>query len=258
MGKMNNEVIKMAVSHRGAISFGLVHIPVALYTATQDNDVRFNQLCKTDNSRVKYKKVCAGCGKEATTDEIIKGFEYEKDKYVVVTDEEFERIKTEKDKSLQILIFTDISAIPPIYYEKTYHIIPEAGGEKAFALLRQAMKEENKVAVAKTVLGTKETLLAIMPTEDGMLIQTMFFDNEIKDLPKDYARPDVNPDELTIAKQLISTMTKPFQSEQYHDEYQERLRGLISDKIAGKEIVSATQEGDATNIISLMDAIKGF
>lgn len=150
----------MAVSHKGAISFGLVHIPVALHTATQDNDIRFNQLCKSDHSRVRYKKVCSGCGKEATEDEIVKGFAYEKDQYVVVTDEEFERIKTEKDRSLQIIHFTDLSTIDPVYYEKSYHVVPEAGGEKAFSLLWRAMKEENKVAIAKTVMGVSETLLA--------------------------------------------------------------------------------------------------
>ena len=176
----------MAVSHKGAISFGLVHIPVALHTATQDNDVRFNQLCKSDHSRVRYKKVCSGCGKEAAEDEIVKGFAYEKDQYVVVTDEEFERIKTEKDRSLQIIHFTDLSSIDPVYYEKSYHVVPEAGGEKAFALLWRAMREENKVAVAKTVMGVSETLLAIMPTDTGLLIEKMYYKDEIKVLPREY------------------------------------------------------------------------
>ena len=106
----------MAVSHKGAISFGLVHIPVALYTATQDNDIHFNQLCKEDMSRVRYKKVCAGCGKEVGPKDIIKGFEYGQDQYVVVTEEDFEKIKTEKDRSIQILQFTDLTSIRPIYY----------------------------------------------------------------------------------------------------------------------------------------------
>ena len=229
----------MAVSHKGAISFGLVHIPVALYTATQDNDIRFNQLCKSDNSRVRYKKICSGCGKEATSDEIIKGFEYEPGQYVVVTDEEFERIKTDKDRSLQILHFTDLSSIAPIYYDKTYHAVPEKGGEKAFALLREAMLQEGKVAIARTVMGTKETLLAILPTQEGLLAQTMFFADEIKEIPK----------------QLIGAMDKPFEPEIYHDEYQQRLKELIADKIAGKEIVAPkTQKQD--NVISLMDALQ--
>ena len=245
----------MAVSHKGAISFGLVHIPVALYTATQDNDIRFNQLCKSDNSRVRYKKICSGCGKEATSDEIIKGFEYEPGQYVVVTDEEFERIKTDKDRSLQILHFTDLSSIAPIYYDKTYHAVPEKGGEKAFALLREAMLQEGKVAIARTVMGTKETLLAILPTQEGLLAQTMFFADEIKEIPKTYERPEVNEAELSVAKQLIGAMDKPFEPEIYHDEYQQRLKELIADKIAGKEIVTPkTQKQDT--VISLMDALQ--
>ena len=143
----------MAVSHKGAISFGLVHITVSLYTATQDHDIHYNQLCKGDMSRVRYKKVCAGCGKEVGPKDIIKGFEYGQDQYVVVTEEDFEKIKTEKDRSIQIMHFTDLSSIRPIYYDKTYHVLPDAGGEKAFELLRVAMKDQQKIGIAKTFMG---------------------------------------------------------------------------------------------------------
>ena len=245
----------MAVSHKGAISFGLVHIPVALHTATQDNDVRFNQLCKSDHSRVRYKKVCSGCGKEAAEDEIVKGFAYEKDQYVVVTDEEFERIKTEKDRSLQIIHFTDLSSIDPVYYEKSYHVVPEAGGEKAFALLWRAMREENKVAVAKTVMGVSETLLAIMPTDTGLLIEKMYYKDEIKVLPREYVGAVVSDAELAVVVQLIGALDRPFQPELYHDEYQARLRALIQDKIAGREIVAPAEEKPG-NIIDLMSALQ--
>ncbi len=245
----------MAVSHKGAISFGLVHIPVALYTATQDNDIHFNQLCKDDHSRVRYKKTCASCGKEVKSDDIVKGFEYDKDKYVIVTDEDFEKIKTEKDRSIQILLFTDLSSIRPIYYDKTYHAVPEAGGEKAYELLRKAMLEEGKVAVGKTIMGNKETLLTIIPTEDGMLFETMFFANEIKALPKEYAKPQINDAELDMAKKLIGSLKKTFEPTEYKDEYQERLKELISQKIAGKEIVAA-KDTEESNVIDLMEALK--
>ncbi|MBN7772382.1 Ku protein [Clostridium aminobutyricum] len=246
----------MAVSsHKGAISFGLVHIPVALYTATQDNDIHFNQLCKQDNSRVRYKKVCAGCGKEVSSGDIIKGFEYDKDKYVIVTDEDFEKIKTEKDRSLQILHFADLKTIQPVYYDKTYHAVPETGGEKAFELLRTAMLQENKVAIAKTVMGNSETLLCIIPTENGILIEKMFYQDEIKEIPKSYARPELNEGELTMAKTLIESMAKPFEPSLYKDEYQERLRVLIEDKINGKEIIAAKQESGG-NVIDLMEALQ--
>jgi DNA end-binding protein Ku len=247
--------MKMAVSHKGAISFGLVYIPVALYTATQDNDVHFNQLHKEDHSRIRYKKTCAHCGKEVTTDDIIKGFEYDKDKYVIVTDDDFEKIKTEKDKTIQILHFADLDTINPIYYEKSYQTIPETGGEKAFELLRTAMKQENKVAIAKTVMGNKETLLAIIPAQDNILVSTMFFEDDIKELPKSFVKPELNEAELTMAKTLIESMVKPFDPAIYKDEYQERLRDLIEQKIAGKEIVAAKEE-EPSNVIDLMDALK--
>lgn len=245
----------MAVSHKGAISFGLVHIPVSLYTATQDNDIHFNQLHEVDHQRIRYKKVCGHCGQEVGTKDIVKGYEYDKDQYVVMTDDDFEKIKTEKDKSIQILHFANLNQISPIYYDKTYHAVPDVGGDKAFELLRKAMMDEQKIAIGKTVMGNSETLLAIIPREDGMLIEKMFYVEEIKELPKEYSRPEINEAELTMAKTLISTMDKPFEPAAYKDEYQERLKDLIAQKIAGKEIVVAKDEPE-NNVINLMDALK--
>lgn len=172
-----------------------------------------------------------------------------------MTDDDFEKIKTEKDRSIQILHFTDLDNIRPIYYDKTYHAVPETGGEKAFQLLREAMRQEGKVAVAKTVMGQKETMLSIIPTDDGVLIETMFFYDEIKDIPKDYTRPEVNEAELNMAKQLISSMNQTFEPELYKDEYQERVKELIATKIAGKEVV-ASQPQEESNVIDLMEALK--
>ena len=245
----------MAVSHRGAISFGMVHIPVGLYTATQDNDILFNQLCKEDGSRVKYKKVCSGCGKEIGAGDIVKGFEYEKGKYVTLTDDDFEKAKSKKDKTIHILHFTDLQNIRPIYYDKTYHAVPEQGGDKAFELLHRAMKEENKVAVAKTVMGTKEKLLALIPTEDGILVETLFFAEEVKEVPKELGHPQVQEAELTMAKTLINAMVQPFQPEQYHDEYKAKLWEIINKKIQGKEIM-APAENIQVNVIDIMEALK--
>lgn len=244
----------MAVSHKGAISFGLVFIPVKLYTATQDNDIKFNQLHKGDNSRIRYKKVCSHCGKEVTTNDIVKGFEYGDDKYVVVTDDDFEKIKTEKDKSIQILHFANLDQISPVYYDKTYHAVPETGGEKAFELLRSAMMDEQKIAICKTVMGTQETLLAVIPREEGILIEKMFYPDEIKDLPT-YSKTDIDEAELKMAKVLIKSMESPFEPALYKDEYQVRLKEVIEQKIEGKEIVAAASEPES-NIINLMDALK--
>lgn len=247
----------MAVSHKGAISFGLVHIPVSLYTATQDNDISFNQLHKEDHARIRYKKTCGHCGIEVTTKDIVKGFEYDKDHYVIMTDDDFENIKTEKDKTIQILHFANLNQISPVYYDKTYHAVPNTGGEKAFELLRTAMIEEQKVAIGKTVMGNSETLLVIIPREDGIIIEKMFYEDEIKELPKTYTKTEVNEDELKMAKTLISSMDKPFEPAMYKDEYQEKLKEVIEKKIAGKEVVAAaTSEEPRSNVINLMDALK--
>lgn len=245
----------MPVSQRTVISFGLVAIPIALYTATQDNDIHFNQLHKEDQSRIRYKKTCAHCGKEVGAGDIIKGYEYDKDQYVVVTDDEIEKIKSEKEKSIQILHFAQLDQISPVYYDKTYQAVPEAGGEKAFELLRAALMAEQKVAIGKTVLGTKDTLMAIIPRENGVLISTMFYDAEIKELQKSYNRPEPSEQELAMAKTLINSMDTPFEPEKYQDEYQGKLRKLIEDKIAGREVVAAKSEG-AGNVIDLMEALK--
>lgn len=245
----------MAAAHKGAISFGLVHIPVALHTATQDDDIHFNQLCKEDGSQIKYKKVCSHCGKEVAAQDIVKGFEFEKGKYVTMTEEDFEKAKTPKDRTIQILHFADLSSIRPIYFDKTYHAVPESGEDKAYELLCKAMLEESKVAIAKTVIGQSEKLLCLIPTEKGILIETLFFYSEVKEMPKEPAHPALSDAELTMAKTLVNSMVQDFQPEQYHDEYQQRLRQIIEAKINGQEITQG-QEDDASNIINIMEALQ--
>lgn len=243
------------VSRKSVITFGMVAIPIAMITTTQDKDIHFNQLHKEDNSRIRYKKTCAHCGKEITSQDIVKGFEYDKDKYVVITDEEIEKIKTEKEKSIQILHFAQLNQISPIYYEKTYQAVPEPGGEKAFELLRTALMGEQKIAIGKTVMGTRDTLMAIIPREEGVLISTMFYADEIKELQKQYNKPEVSDEELNMAKVLINSMDTPFDPSKYKDEYQTRLRTLIETKISGKEIVAAEPDKES-KVIDLMEALK--
>ena len=246
----------MAVAHKLVISWGLVAIPIAMYTATQDNDIHFNQLHKGTMERIQYKKTCPHCGTEVKPEDIVKGYQYDKDHYVIVTDDELEKIKTEKEKSIQILHFAQLNQVSPVYYDKTYQAIPEAGGEKAFELFRRALMEEQKIAIGKTILGTRGTLLAIIPREDGMLISTMFYETEIKALPKNYNKPEIAEAELKMAKTLIASMDTPFNPAAYQDEYQVKLKELIEKKINGQEIVTAQPEGQQGNVIDLMDALK--
>lgn len=245
----------MAVSHKGAISFGLVHIPVSLYTAASENSISFNQLHKKCKNRIKYKKVCPICDEEVSADDIVKGYQYQKDSYVVMNDDDFEKIKTEKDKSINIIHFANKSEIQPVYYDKSYYVTPDAGGDKAYELLRYAMESENKIAIAKTVLGTKQTLLAIMPSKDSLVIETMFYYDEIKALPKTISKPALNESEISMAKMLINNMTKAFEPELYHDEYQEKLKQAIEQKINGDEIVPA-QTAQRRGVFDLMEALK--
>lgn len=243
------------VSRKSVITFGMVAIPIAMSTTTQDNDIHFNQLHKEDNSRIRYKKACAHCGKEIAAGDIVKGYEYDKDKYVVITDEEIEKIKTEKEKSIQILHFAQLNQISPVYYEKTYQAMPQAGGEKAFELLRAALMGEQKIAIGKSVMGTKDTLMAIIPREEGIIISTMFYADDIKALQQQYLKPEVSEQELNMAKTLINSMDTPFDPSKYKDEYQIKLRALIETKISGEEIVAPEHENTG-KVIDLMDALK--
>ena len=245
----------MAVAHKGSISMGLVLIPIGMYKATVDNDIHFNQLDKESKARVRYKKYCSHCGKEVGSKDIVKGYEYEKGRYVVMTDEELEKIKTKKDRTIHIIQFAKMSEVDMAYYEKDYYAVPDAGAEKAYELLRQSMLSLKKVAIAKTVMGTNEKLLVLYPTKEGITVKTLFFHDEIAAVPKTVPKMKLDENELSMAKMLIENMTKPFVAEDYHDEYQERLRAAIMKKIEGQEIVSEDTGGTA-NVIDLMDALQ--
>jgi len=253
--KKEGRFLYMAVAHKGSISMGLVLIPVGLYKTTVDNDIHFNQLDKESKARIKYKKYCSHCNKEVGPDDIIKGYEYEKGKYVVMTDDDLEKIKTRKDKTIHILQFAKIAEIDPIYYERDYYAIPDTGAEKAYGLLRQALSSQKKVAIAKTVMGTNEKLIALYPNKEGMLAKTLYYYDEIADIPKQIPKVSPDKDELEMAKMLVENMTKPFRAEDFQDEYQARLREAIMKKIQGKEIVSADTEAPG-NVIDLMEALQ--
>lgn len=245
----------MAVAHKGSISMGLVLIPVGLYKTTVDNDIHFNQLCRESKQRIQYKKYCRHCDTEVTSDDIIKGYEYEKGKYVVMTNEELEKLKTKKDKTIHILQFAKISEVNMIYFEKDYYAVPDSGAEKAYELLRQSLLAEKKVAIAKTVMGTSEKLLVLYPTKNGIIVKTLFYEDEIASMPKSVPKMKLDENELNMAKLLIQNMTKPFEAAAYRDEYQARLREAIMKKIQGQEIV-AVDSGEPSNVIDLMEALQ--
>lgn len=255
--QIKDEVINMAIAHKGAISFGLVHIPIQLFRTTQDNEISFNQLCKDTKERVKYKKYCPNCEKELKPVDIVKGYQYEKDKYVVMTNEEIEELKVEKDRTISILHFTKLADVDAIYYEKNYYAIPEKHAEKAYELLLKAMRKQGVVAIAKTVIGTKETLLALCPEEEGILVKTLFYKDEIASLPKDILHPKVQKAEQEMAEQLIKSMTSPYDPDKYYDTFQEKLKDAIEAKINGNEVIHSTSSQSKNDSpIDLMEALK--
>lgn len=240
---------------KGAIAFGLVYIPVELFAATQDDAVRFNQLAKDSMKRVRYVKTCPDCKRELGPDDIVRGYQYEKGKYVVVSDEELDAIKTDADRSMKIVQFTSMDEVPPIYFEKPYQVVAQPGGEKPLELLRLAMVEEGKIAIGTTVLGNSETPIALIPYEDDLVMMTLHYQSEVKDIPKTLAHPEVADAELDMAKRLVESMSEPFDPARFKNEYQEKLMGLIQDKIAGKQIVAAQPSAQPSNVIDLMDAL---
>ena len=244
----------MAYSYKGSISFGLVYIPVTLHNSIKENDIGFNMIDKKTMSRVKYKKTCADCeGREVKQEDIVKGYEYEEGKYGIFEESDFEKIKTKKDKNITIERFVKLDEVDPLYFDRPYYVNP-TGAEKAFAVLLTAMEQEHKAAIAKTVLGTKETLILIRAKDGQMLLNTLFFEDEVTKNPAKDIKEKGSPAELKMAKAIIDGMTGEFNPEEYKDEYREKVQQAIEQKIAGKEIVSP-KEKNVTTVANLMDAL---
>lgn len=245
----------MAYSYKGAITFGLVYIPITLQLSIKENDIGFNMLEKKTQSRVKYKKTCVDCNnKEVKNEDIVKGYQYEKDKYVIFTNEDFEKLKTPKDKNITIEQFVDLDEIDPIYYDKAYYVKP-TGADKAYHVLLKAMESEKKAGIAKTVLGTKETLILLRVRNGQMLVNTLYFYDEVQKLPE-IKKPKLAKQEVDLAKNLINQMTAPFKAEKYKDEYYARIKKAIKRKISGNEIVETKEEKSPVRVINLMDALQ--
>lgn len=245
----------MAYSYKGAIAFGLVYIPIQLSLSVKENDIGFNMIEKNTKSRVKYKKTCVDCNdKEVKNEDIVKGYQYEKGKYVIFTDKDFEKIKTQKDRNITIQQFVNLSEVDPIYFDKAYYVTPK-GAEKAFNVLLLAMEKENKAGIAKTVLGTKETLVLLRVNNGKMLVNTLYFHNEIQKAPE-VKKSKLEKREIELAVSLINQMTTEFKPEKFKDEYNEKLKKAIKQKISGNEIVESKEPQAPPNVINLMEALQ--
>ncbi|MGQ0678372.1 MAG: non-homologous end joining protein Ku [Actinomycetota bacterium] len=242
---------------KGAITFGLITIPVGLYSAIEEKDFRFNQLHSKDSGRIKYKRVCSECGEEVPYDEIVKGYEFEKGNYVVFTEQELEAIPADSIKAVDIVSFVPLEQIDPIYFQKAYYLAPEPTGIKAYKLLEKALSEAGKVGLAKITLREKERLATLRVNDGVFILETMHWPDEIR--PPEFQELDKNvelrPQELAMAQSLIENLSDSFDPQQFHDAYRERLEQAVQAKVDGQQI-AAPAEKEPTQILDLMEALK--
>ena len=242
---------------KGAISFGLVTIPVAVYPATEEKTLRFNQLHDEDMGRIRQKRVCEKDGEIVDYEHIVKGYEYEKDRYVVLTDEDFDKVPVESSRAIDIVQFVDLDEIDPVLYKKSYYLAPEETGAKAYALLREALSQDNKVGIAKVSFRDKEHLAALRFKDDAFVLETMYWPDEIR--AADFGDVDVNvkvrAQELEMARQLIANLTSEWNPDEFADEYREALMRIIEAKINGEEVETVEAQPTA-KVVDLMEALK--
>jgi DNA end-binding protein Ku len=246
---------------KGSISFGLVNIPIALYPATRREEFKFRLLRKSDLSPVSYKRVAEKDGKEVTWDQIVKGYEYEKGKYVVLKDEDFERVDLEATQTVDIQDFVDQEEIDPIFFYKPYYLEPQKGGDKAYALLRDALKDSNKVGIAKVVIKTRQYLAGVKPEDGVLVLELMHFADELADPGKLHVpkKTEVGKREMNMAKSLIDSMSSKWNPEKYRDDYREALMEVIEEKVetGGKEIEEKPKKArKPTKVIDLVSVLQ--
>jgi DNA end-binding protein Ku len=242
---------------KGAISFGLVTIPVRVYGATEEKTLRFNQLHAPDGGRIRYKRVCSVDGEEVDFADIVKGYEYEKDRYVLLTDEELASLPVSTTKAIEIERFVEAEEIDPIYFQKAYYLVPEGTGVKAYHLLREAMSDDGKVALAKVAFRDKEHLATLRLRDNVFVLETMYWPDEIRTPNFDVLDESVElrPQEIRMAQSLIDSLTDAFKPDEFHDEYRAALEELVQKKIQGEEI-TYTEEAEPSKVVDLMEALR--
>ena len=240
---------------KGHLTFGLISIPVRMFAAARGERVSFNQLHKVCHSRIKQPTFCPVCNRNVERSEIVKGYEYEKDQYVLFNEEELDKIEPPSAKVMEILEFVKLNEIDPLYLDASYYVTPEDAGVKAYSLLMQAMKETGYGAIAKLTMHQREHIVIIRPGAKTMTLHTMFYSNEIRAAETVPENVEVKEPEKKLAEQLIQSLAVPFQPQKYRDEYSDSVRAMIAAKLAGKEVAEAPQPHMAP-VIDLMEALK--
>jgi len=243
----------------GTISFGLVSIPVRMYTAASSAGVAFNMLHAKCGSRIRQQTFCPQCNTTVDRAELVRGYEFAKEQYVRVSEEELKALEGEASKIIDIAEFVPLDKVDPIYFEKTYYLGPDKGGEKAYRLLADAMASSERVALAKLVLRGKESLVLIRAAQGGLMLHTMYFADEVRSFGEidKGASAKIRDGELALAQQLIDGLSNPeFEPDRYADEYRQRVLDLIQSKVEGKEITTAGPPVQRAQVIDLMEALK--
>ena len=243
----------------GTISFGLVSIPVKMYTAASPAGVSFNQLHAKCGNRLRQQMFCPVDNEVVDRSQIVKGYEFQKDQYVRFTDEEIKSLEGEASRVIDIAEFVPLSSVDPIYFEKTYYLGPDKGGEKPYRLLADAMAKTEQVALAKFVMRGKESLVLIRPAQGGLMLHTMYFADEVRDFGEigKGESATLKEGEMGLALRLIEDLTHAeFKPEQYQDDYRQRVLDLVNLKVEGKEVTMAAPETHRAQVIDLMDALK--
>ena len=240
---------------RGTISFGLVSVPVRMHTATESKELRFHFLHKEDLTPIGYDKVRKDTGEHVDPEEIVRGFEVSKGQYVPLEDEDLDRLDVELTKAIDICDFVDLDEIDPVYFRKAYYLLPEEGAEKPYLLLVRALEETGKVGIAKVVIRNKQHLAALRPVNGTLVLETMYYADEVRKPEKVKAKGDLRPAEVEMAKSLVENLSEPFDPEKYDDTYRKELLELLRAKAKGKKLPEP-QEEEGGEVIDLMQALR--
>ncbi|MBP3964801.1 Ku protein [Paenibacillus lignilyticus] len=243
---------------KGAISFGLVHVPVKMFSATEDKDISLKMIHRDCGSNISYIRRCPTCDVEVDWDAIVKGYEYEKGRYVLFEKDELESLSSDATKTITILDFVALEEIDPIYFQKTYYLSPDQAGGNAYNLLMEAMRQSGRIGIAKVSIRSKSSLAAIRIIDDCLAMETIFYPDEIRSVDQVPGLPEtvnVNEKELMMARMLIEQLSTPFEPAKYTDDYRERLMDLIQHKIAGEDVRVAPEQ-QRTNVLDLMAALQ--
>lgn len=244
---------------KGAITFGLIYVPVKIYAATEKKDVKFNFLHKKCHTAIQYKRYCPYCNTEVEMGDIVRGYEYEKGRYITFTGDELDLLSGEKNRNVEILDFVQMQQIDPVYFDKSYYFAPGEGGKKVYELLRRAMEETKRAAIARVTLRNRESMAVIRPGPGVLIMETMFYADEVRPVDKIEeigSNVALHENEVKMAVSLVENLSTDFNPAKYTSDYREKLHEMLRSKISGRQVVEKPATARAENIVDLMTALK--